>query len=196
LPPKFRKSTLPDWLKAAALISGKKRPSFYVFPSNKYYCFSCQSHGDSVDLLQQLFGFDFNQALSYLGIKNDQSRGEIRQAIAESRQRIRQKKRRIQFERNLIFTLGILIRSTHKAMDSWKSVDDLERYGDTLHLLPWWTFCHDTLSRGDQDEKDQVVRTLKDMPTLTRKYLWKGNFDYRKWQGEFVKNEEDNAATG
>ncbi len=163
--------------------------SFFVFPDNKFHCFSCRAHGDPVDFIQQLKGYDFKQALAHLGIRDSQSRTEIRRAVAESRRRIREKKIRVQRERDLLHTLAILIRSTHKVMASWKSIDDLERSGDILQPLSWWEHCHDILSRGDQDQKNMVVDALKDMITISRAYLWTGKFNYREWLRKFLNGE-------
>lgn len=169
----------------------EEKPSFFVFPDNKFHCFSCHAHGDSVDFIQHLTGCDFNQALCRLGIKGNQPRAEIHKAIMESRRRIREKKKRIQRERDLIHTLAILIRSTHKAMAAWRSIDDFDRSGEILQPLCWLEHCHDVLARGDHGEKDQVIDALQDMVTISRAYLWTGKFNYKEWLRNFLNGEKN-----
>ena len=165
----------------------EKTPSFFIFSGNRFKCFSCHSHGDAVDFIRELHGCDFNQALAHLGIRRNQNQAEINRAIAESRQRLGEKKLRVQRERDLLHTLSILIRSTYRVTSCWQSIDDLERSGDILQPLCWWTHCHDILARGDQGDKEQIVDALAGMATVRRAYLWSGKFNYKLWLSNFLK---------
>ncbi|MBD3245287.1 MAG: hypothetical protein GF335_04850 [Candidatus Moranbacteria bacterium] len=45
----------------------EKTASFYLYPqTNSFYCFGCKKSGDVIDLVRQLTGLDFKQAINYL----------------------------------------------------------------------------------------------------------------------------------
>jgi hypothetical protein len=49
-----------------------KHPSFAVNPEkNFWYCFACAEGGDAIKFVQKLYGFDFREALGFLGIGKD-----------------------------------------------------------------------------------------------------------------------------
>jgi hypothetical protein len=160
---------------------GEDNPSFYIFPDNRFKCFGCGEYGDAVDFLRLVYGYDFMEALKHLGIN-----GRI---TIEQRKELERKKRieaeRLQRERDLIFTLSILIRAAHKN-------------SEYIHLLPAWTYYHDILARGSKEEKAEVIDGLKDWPTISRNYLFKPEFNYRGWLREFlygVPNEQQQRVT-
>lgn len=45
----------------------EKTPSFHIFADNCFKCFGCGASGDSFTFVQKLKGFDFKQAVDYLG---------------------------------------------------------------------------------------------------------------------------------
>jgi hypothetical protein len=146
-------------------LHDEKTPSFYVYPSNRFKCYGCGEGGDAVDLTQDIYGCSFPEALRRLGISTGTI--SIKEKIEIKRRRIA-KARRIQRERDLVFTLALLIRTAHKC-------------SEFIHLLPAWTFYHDILSRGTKEEKNEVIEGLKDWPTIRRRYLFRPNFNYRRW---------------
>lgn len=41
-------------------------PSFFVYPNNKFHCFSCQTSGSSIDFIMKIHNLNFVQACKYL----------------------------------------------------------------------------------------------------------------------------------
>ena len=163
-------------------------PSFHVYGDNRFKCFGCGEYGDVVDFLRLLYGYEFYEALRHLGIG-----GKLK---AQQRRKIEKKRKieaeRLQRERNLVFNLGILIRATRKCTDSM-TPEQIEDAGEIIHPLAQWEHYYDVLSIGSSDEKEEVIEGLKNMPVISRKYLFRPNFDYRDWLKEFesgVPNEQ------
>ena len=93
----------------------EKTPSFTVF-GDRFKCFGCGVYGNAVDYVRLLHGFDFKEALKFLGIDRQPLSNEDYRAIERlKRERLRadkQKKR----ERDLAYTVAFLIRSAYKAL--------------------------------------------------------------------------------
>jgi hypothetical protein len=149
-------------------------PSFYIYPNNRWWCFGGCGGGDAVDFLRLFYGYDFTEALRHLGING--------QFTAKQRKKIELKKKveaeRIQRERDLIHTLSVLIRASHK-------------FGRNVDLLPAWEWYHDVLSRGDKEEKTEVIEGLKNWPTISRNYLFRPDFNFRGWLRDFLNGVQD-----
>lgn len=147
----------------------EKTPSFYVYADNHWWCFgACGCGGDAADLIQALYRCDFSEALRHLCIDHELSAAE--KAEIKSQQKLKAK--RIQRERDLIYTLAMLIRAAHK---SARNVD----------LLPAWEYWHDILARGSKAEKQEIVDGLKSWTTISRNYLFRPEFNYRRWLNNF-----------
>ena len=156
----------------------EKTPSFYI-RNNRFKCFGCGEGGDSVDFIQRLYKCDLPEALRILGINS--KRVTLKEKI-KIKQRQRRKAERIQRERDLIFTLAILIRAAHKC-------------SEYIHLLPCWTFYHDILARGSKEDKDEVIEGLKDFTTISRTYLFEPNFNYKNWVRSFIYGTQEGAGS-
>ena len=60
-----RNERLRSW--ALCPFHTERTPSFCVFKSsNKYYCFGCQKRGDVINLIMELHGLNFIEAVKYL----------------------------------------------------------------------------------------------------------------------------------
>ena len=133
-----------------------KDPSFYIFDDNRFKCFGCGEHGDVIDFVQKYYGLSFPDALKHLGIEKGELTSETKAEI-ECRKIERQKaKAKKKFKADLQNTLLILISATKKAAKNFKTMDDLEQYGEILQPLPWWEYCLDLISFGTKAEKDFV----------------------------------------
>jgi DNA primase len=162
-------------------IHGEGNPSFYIFQDNHFKCFGCGVYGDAVDFLRLLYGYDFLEALRHLGIDGNltiQQRREI-----EKKKKIEAEW--VQRERDLVFTLATLIRSIRNFMNGM-TLERFEKYGEVMHLLPAYEYYHDVLARGSREEKQEVLEGLKDVPTISRNYLFDPDFNYRGWLREFL----------
>lgn len=51
--------------KAHCLFHNDKHESMHVY-TNSYYCFSCEAHGSTIDIVMQLYGLKFNEAVRRL----------------------------------------------------------------------------------------------------------------------------------
>jgi len=162
-------------------IHGENNPSFYVFSDNHFKCFGCGEYGDAADFLRLVFGYDFQESLRHLGVDG--------RLTAQQQTEIEKKKKitaeRLQRERDLVFTLSILIRLIRRRMNGM-TLKQFEEYGEIVDLLPAYEYYHDVLSRGTEEEKKEITEGLQDMPTISRKYLFKPDFNYRGWLREFL----------
>lgn len=43
-----------------------RTPSFFIYPSNTYYCFGCSAHGDPITFVMEYLGMSFVEAVKYL----------------------------------------------------------------------------------------------------------------------------------
>jgi len=45
----------------------EKTPSFYIYiDKNQYHCYGCGVHGDSIDFIKAIRGYNFVEAVKYL----------------------------------------------------------------------------------------------------------------------------------
>lgn len=44
----------------------EKTPSFVVYQTNTFHCFGCQAHGDVIDFIMKMHGYEFGEAVRYL----------------------------------------------------------------------------------------------------------------------------------
>jgi hypothetical protein len=156
---------------------------FFVY-GNRWHCYGGCGGGDGVDLTQRKYGCSFPEALLRLGIDGGQT--TLKERIQIKRQRV-DKARRVQRERDLLHTLSILIRATRKVM-AGMTPQQFDRYGEIMDPLPAWEHYHRILSTGTREQRDEVIRGLQDMTTIRRRYLFRGNFNYRKWLFDINQN--------
>jgi DNA primase len=167
-----------------------KNPSLVVFEDNHFKCFACGKYGDPVDYVRYRYGFDFKQALEYLSITTGPMTNELRHKIESAKFKRILKERREQRIRDLIQTIGLLIRTTRAAM-ARLTMENLNDF--VLGPIEWWEYCYDTLVYGDDDEKTAALAGLKDFNTICRNHLFKPGFDYRHWFRGFTNGTYTNA---
>jgi hypothetical protein len=167
------------------LLHHEQTPSFYIYERKRFKCFGCGEGGDAVDLIQGIYGCSFPEALRRLGIETGTI--SIKEKIEIKRRRL-EKERRIQRARDLLHTLSFFIRATRKCM-AGMIPDQFEQFGEIIDPLPAWEFYHDVLSTGTKTEKDEVIEGLKGMTTIRRRYLFRPNFNYRRWLFEINHKE-------
>jgi len=174
-----------DRYSAICPLHADNDPSFFIYPNNTFHCFGCGEHGDAVDYVRKLYGFNFQDAVRYLGLENKPlSSKQVKQ--------IKQKQSRhfylIHRESELIFTFTHLIQGTRKLIESGfiKGIEELEQVAPLLHQLPAWRHYRMILCVGSQDEKEKLIEYLKDFQTTDRGIDTR--FDWRKWLNEFKDN--------
>lgn len=168
----------------------EKTPSFYVFDDGNFKCFGCGEYGDVIHFVQKHYGLSFNDTLKHLGIEQ----GEISQKAKvkiecqkAERQKAEAKKK---FRTDLQNTLLVLISATKKAVKNFKTMDDLEKYGDILQPLPWWEYCLDVLAFGTKEEQELVCQQFKDEQVMPVKGFFKTEFDYFAWLRKFNEKRD------
>jgi hypothetical protein len=166
-------------------LHDEKTASFYIYERKRFKCFGCGEGGDQVDLIQGIYGCNFQEALRRLGINTGTI--TLKERIQIKRQRIA-KARRIQRERDLLYTLSFLIRTTRKITDGM-TPKEFDRYGEIMDPLPAWEHYHQILSTGTREQRDEVIEGLKDMTTIRRNYLFRPGFNYRRWLFDINHNE-------
>jgi DNA primase len=164
-------------------------PSMNVFTDNHYKCYACGEYGDPVDLIQKLHGFTFKEALQHLGIKSGPMTADIRQRIAETERKRKEKEEYEQTRKNLMFTLAVEIRKAKKVIANIKTVEDMEAVAELFDKLPYWEHCWDILFEGDQQDVKAVMEALKGLKLINRKPLFKPDFDYRQWLKDFTDGQ-------
>ena len=168
-------------------LHDERTPSFYIYPSNRFKCYGCHEAGDAADLIQRLHQCTFPEALRHLGINGERLTLGERIKI---RQRQRRKALRVQRERDLVFTLSILIRGTRRFMDEM-TPEQFDRYGQIMDELPAWEHYHQILSTGTKEERDEVIKGLRNMITIKLNSLFKPGFNYRSWLRNFLTGEDN-----
>ena len=133
----------------------------------------------------KLRGLSWDGILSYFDISREPLTKEDWSRIEKQKRQAAQLKKRENLERDIAFTLAFLIRSAHTAMKQITK-NNLEEYGETLNLLPWWEYCHEILCSGSDDQKRRCCEELKDMPIIKRNTAFKPGFDLGQWSREVL----------
>ena len=169
----------------------EKTPSFKVFPDNRFKCFGgCGEHGDVIDFVQKFYGLSFQDALKHLGIEQGELTPKMKAEIERRKIERQKQESKKKFRTDLQNTLLTLISATNKAARNFKTIDDLEKYGDILQPLPWWEYCLDVLAFGTKDDQDRVCEQFKDIELLPVKGFFKPEFDYFAWLRKFNEKRD------
>jgi hypothetical protein len=67
--------------------------------------------------------------------------------------------------------------------------EQFEQYGEIVDPLPACVHYHQILSTGTREQRDEVIEGLKDMTTIRRNYLFRPDFNYRRWLFDINHNE-------
>jgi hypothetical protein len=170
-------------------LHGDSNPSLYVYPERKkFHCFGCGEHGDIVDFVQKLHGWDIQHALRHLGISTGPPSAEDKNAIKATRKKQDAERRYHRRETDLAYTLGTMIRWLEKALPAIKTTEDMETVADLLDALPWWEYCHGILITGDRENRRQVVDALDGLEIIQRGQLFTPGFDFKAWLRKFAQN--------
>jgi hypothetical protein len=161
-------------------------PSFFVFPDNRFKCFSCHEHGDAVDLIQRLHGLDFKGALNHLGVSQGTLTRTDRKKIAVANKKHRRRRELVTFfrewERAAIHHFSVMVRATYKAMTKLTPAN-FDRYADILHPISTWEYWLDILIAGDDSAKFSLFQEHRKNKTklIRRKNLFRPDFDFNHW---------------
>jgi DNA primase len=164
----------------------EKTASFCIFPDGHAKCFGCGWYGDAINLLQDLHGLNFKEALRHLGINQGPLTADMRSRMAKAKRKQANDKQRRQHKRDLLYTLAVRIRKIRKVMDRIKTTKHMEACAELVHQLPYLEHCHDVLMSGEPDQAGAVVEQLKEMPLILRNKIFNDDFDFSEWLRNFA----------
>lgn len=127
-----------------------KIPSFFVFPDNRFKCFSCQEHGDAIAFIQKFHGVDFKGALRILGIEQGPVTPEKRQEVRKLQQRRELVRQFREWEIEAADTAAMLCRYCREVLAKIRTQDHLYKYGERYHSLESYQY-HLSIFVGNND---------------------------------------------
>jgi hypothetical protein len=140
----------------------------------------CKRHGLSV-----------KEGLKYLGISTGPMTAEMRQRIAESERKRKEKQAYEQRKRDLLYTLSTEIRRSRKVIANIRTVEDMDATAALFHRLPYLEHCWDILFEGNPQGVKAVMDALKGLKLINKKPLFEPDFDYRQWLRDFTNGRTD-----
>jgi hypothetical protein len=163
----------------------EKTASFTIFDDNRFKCFGCGEYGDAVDFVRRLHGYSFSDALKHLGIEKGPMTPEVRKSIEEDKRKREEKAAYQKRETGVAYTLGFLIRETHKVTSKIRTIEDMEQCASLIDSLHFWEHCHSILCQGNKDERRQVVKEFRHLKIIERGQFFRPEFDFIKWLRTF-----------
>jgi hypothetical protein len=154
-----------------------RNPSFTVWEDGRWRCWSCGEGGDRITLVMKLNGMTYPQALDYLGESKP-----LPSCVNRAKQ-AQERKRRLKAEwreRDLVWTLGRLVRVGQKALRAL-TPKNFDEYGDVVDAVATWTRWHDVFIYGDEADRAALLQELADFEVFERGHLFSENFNYRSW---------------
>jgi hypothetical protein len=163
-----------------------RNPSFVAWDTH-FKCFSCHESGDGPAFIMKLKGFNYPQALQYLG---EEVKQPTRQEQAKwTRERTERAEARWR-ESDLAWTLGTMIRRCNKALEHI-TPDTLDSYALILTELETLKYQHDIMINGDPATRAELVRELAGLRLFSRRtLLFRRDFDCAEWARSLYRNQE------
>ena len=138
-------------------IHQEKTPSFFVFSNNKWKCWGCGASGDSIDLIRQIHGLSFPDALKHLELDQGPVTPETRKKIDDRKRRSELIRRFRRWESKKADYAGTMIRVIHQVATTWKTIKDFEDHGDILEMLPHLEHELDILCSKNDRKKFELL---------------------------------------
>lgn len=131
-----------------------KSPSFCVNPDlGRWHCFSEGRGGDVIDFVMESYHLSFKDALKYLGVEQAASPVKVQAQIEAQKRKAELLRRYREWGNEKLDNIAVTLRNVRRLLGEIKTEDDLDRYGDLFHLLPWLEFENDLLIHGTEKEK-------------------------------------------
>lgn len=135
-----------------------KKPSFKINPDKQsFYCFSCNSGGDSITFIQKLHGLSFNDALKYLNLRGNHL---VKINPKERTKRDLLKAFRL-WEHEYLLILTDYYRDFHDILKDCKTMNEVEEFADDFHLMPLVEYHMEILSNGTDEEKYTLYQVVE-----------------------------------
>lgn len=145
----------------------EKTPSFSEY-KNRFHCFGCGWSGDAVDLAAELSGARPIEAAREIarafGIPADDSREfdpAARDRLEAMRRERELKAEAARQELKAYLRVAALYRASDRAVSTFETEDDLEQYGDVLHLREAFERILAALRSRDTEERQAAVAAAK-----------------------------------
>ncbi len=132
-----------------------KTPSLKINPDKQtFYCFSCNSGGDSITFIQKLHGLSFKDALQYLNIEGNHP---VKINPKERTKRDLLKAFRL-WEKEYLRQLTDYYREIHDTLRQYSTMEAIELFAIDLHRLPVVEHRLEILFNGTDEEKYELYQ--------------------------------------
>ena len=146
-----------------------KKPSLVIYQqSNSFFCFSCQTGGDGIDLVKSILNVGFKEAVSVLsqefGITFPTTKAEMsaaRSNAAELRRRRELEARFRKREDQAYRRIAALLRRICYLADAIHTDNDLDKLGHLYHTETLADYYLEILQTGTVEEKFSVLASDK-----------------------------------
>ncbi len=141
-----------------------KTPSFKINPDKQtFYCFSCNSGGDSITFIEKLHGLSFKDALKYLNLEGNHP--------VKINPKARTKRDLLQafrsWEHEYLQELTDYYRDFHNILKKdilkdCKTMDEIEEFAEDFHLMPIVEYHMEILFNGTDEEKYKLYQGVNE----------------------------------
>lgn len=135
----------------------EKTPSLKIDPARQtFFCFGCQTGGDSITFIQKLYGLSFKDACKHLNLH------ELPKINSETL-----KKRALvqdfrEWEKSLKCQLTDFYREFKAITSDLKTWAEVELFEEGFHLMPIIEWYLDILTNGADEEKYILRKRMKE----------------------------------
>jgi len=138
-----------------------RHPSAFAYrESNRFVCFGCGKRGDVIDFIMKLKGMNFKDSCAYLGI----ARNRGRYGLGQSDDRWHKKRTLLiafrEWERDYYDELTTIYRASHILVKDFRTMEEVERFGDLYHELPLIEHMMDILLFGSDEDKYRLFKEV------------------------------------
>lgn len=135
-----------------------KTPSLKINPDKQtFYCFSCNSGGDSIAFIQKLHELSFKDALKYMNVEGNHP---VKVNTRERTKRDLLKAFRT-WEHEYLLELTDYYRESHDTLRQCNTMEEIELITIDLHRLPIVEYHMEILSNGTDEEKYELYQGVK-----------------------------------
>lgn len=135
-----------------------KTPSLKINPDKQtFYCFSCNSGGDSIAFIQKLHGLTFKEALNYLNIEGNHPvkidhKGQTKRQLLKAFR---------SWEKEYLQRLTDYYREIYNLLKSCSDMEEIKLFAIDLHRLPIVEHHMEILFNGTDEEKYDLYQGVK-----------------------------------
>lgn len=136
-----------------------KTPSLKINPDKQtFYCFSCNSGGDSIAFIQKLHGLTFKEALNYLNIEGNHPvkidhKGQTKRQLLKAFRL---------WEHEYLRQLTDYYRASYEIVKDCKTMDEVEEFTEDFHLMPLVEYHMEILFNGTDAEKLELYQGVNE----------------------------------